>query len=259
VGCGGDFGFLRIAASKQHVIMMDMKIISKGRKMGAQGWLVWADRAYFGFAIIAAIATGITIVAGIAQNRLSARISNQKDRNLKAYQIAADLKIASADKAAAEANEATAKANLKIANLLRQDEPRHFPEDEKTALLLESFGKQNFSVYFASLDADTQSLALEMWLNLTGEWYNMDVPKPLPIRASFNFWSVGVTVVINSEEPKNSRVTAAANALAKILYAHGLAMTSVAGDFPGLAPIGSIAVIVGEKPPINLLLNLPEQ
>ncbi len=103
--------------------------------MGAQDWLVWADRAYFGFAIIAAVATSLTIVAGLAQNRLNGRISDQKDRDLKTYQTTAGLQISAANREAADAKQTAAQAIQKAAELTAanlqleaQIAPRHLPK-----------------------------------------------------------------------------------------------------------------------------------
>ena len=61
--------------------------------MSPEKWLVWADRAYFGFGIIAAIATSLTVVAGVAQYRFNVRLSDQKDRELATYKADAAAKI----------------------------------------------------------------------------------------------------------------------------------------------------------------------
>lgn len=105
--------------------------------MGPERWLVWADRAYFGMAIIAAVATALTVVAGIWQYRLNARISDGKDRQLAEYQSDAGLRIASANvqaekarQLAAEAQAATAKATLATEELRKQTTGRTMPDDQ---------------------------------------------------------------------------------------------------------------------------------
>lgn len=228
--------------------MMNMKIISKGENMGAQGWLVWADRAYFGFAIIAAIATGLTIVAGIAQNRLNARISEQKDRDFKAYQIA------SANRAAAEANEATAKANLQIANLLRQDEPRSvkmdrdFSQDFEAVInTLGAFKGQHFSILLVLPDEEKISVAIDLRSFLKDSQWIDDQNGAF---GASNLLAIGVEVVVNQNEPNSGVTWAAATVLAQLLYKYGFSKWNVPLPGQDNTPLGKISIIVAEKIPL---------
>ncbi len=75
--------------------------------MTLEGWLGVADKAYFGAAIIALIATALTIVAGVAQNRLNARISDNKDRAFNEFRVASETRVAVLQKLTAEANQRT--------------------------------------------------------------------------------------------------------------------------------------------------------
>jgi hypothetical protein len=79
--------------------------------MSPERWLVWADRAYFGMAIAAAIATALTIVAGIAQNRLAARIADAKDRAFADFKLNTEAQARTLNAAVADANARAAEAN----------------------------------------------------------------------------------------------------------------------------------------------------
>jgi hypothetical protein len=43
--------------------------------MSLDEWLVWATRIYFGAGVVLALATAVTVVAGVAQNKLSEAIT----------------------------------------------------------------------------------------------------------------------------------------------------------------------------------------
>jgi hypothetical protein len=79
--------------------------------MSLERLVIWADRAYFAMAIIAAIATGLTIVAGIWQNRLNAAISDTKDRAFADFKLATENETQALTAAVAEANARAAEAN----------------------------------------------------------------------------------------------------------------------------------------------------
>jgi hypothetical protein len=82
--------------------------------MSPDRWLSWADWIYFSAAAIALLATAVTVLAGIAQHRLSARISDKKDRQFAEFRVQAqhaiELTQAEADLAKAETAKVTQEA-----------------------------------------------------------------------------------------------------------------------------------------------------
>ena len=102
--------------------------------MGLEDWLVIADKAYFALAIVAAIATAGTVVAGITQNRLNARIGAEKDHQLSISQSEASDRIAGANRLVAEANERGAAAQARAAEAeARAAEANKAAEGERLA------------------------------------------------------------------------------------------------------------------------------
>ena len=95
--------------------------------MGPEAWLPWADKAYFGTAIIAAVAIALNVVAGIAQNRLNARISQNKDRAFAEFRLSSENRAkelqqqtAAAQAESQRAGEAAAKAQERAAQLEKE-------------------------------------------------------------------------------------------------------------------------------------------
>jgi hypothetical protein len=85
-----------------------------------EDWLVWADRAYFGAAIAAAVLTAITVVAGIAQNRLNARISENRDRAFAEFRIVSETRARELEKETVAAKSEGEKANERAKSLEAQ-------------------------------------------------------------------------------------------------------------------------------------------
>lgn len=79
--------------------------------MTSEDLLIWADRTYFGAAIAAAFFTAITVVAGIAQNRLNARISESKDRAFSEFRLVSETRARELELAAAASRLEGEKAN----------------------------------------------------------------------------------------------------------------------------------------------------
>ena len=63
-----------------------------GLGMTWEGWLIWVEWTYFGAAAFAAFFTVITVVSGYAQNRLNARISENKDRTFAEFRFASEIR-----------------------------------------------------------------------------------------------------------------------------------------------------------------------
>jgi hypothetical protein len=85
--------------------------------MSLERWLIWADRAYFGMAIVAAVATALTVVARIAQNRFNARIADAKDRAFADFKLASENQARGLNVAVVEANARAADAIVRSEEL----------------------------------------------------------------------------------------------------------------------------------------------
>jgi hypothetical protein len=83
--------------------------------MSAEGWLVWADRTYFGAAIVAATATAITVLAGIAQNRINSHISDAKDRAFADFKVTSEVRARELENETANARLETEKIKAAVA------------------------------------------------------------------------------------------------------------------------------------------------
>jgi hypothetical protein len=75
--------------------------------MSSEEWLVWVNRAYFGFGGVAALATAVVVIAGIAQNQLNGTISARKDIEFSEFRLASEARTAELQRLTAEANKAT--------------------------------------------------------------------------------------------------------------------------------------------------------
>jgi hypothetical protein len=83
-----------------------------GGKMSDDGWLRIATNVYFWFAGIAAAATAIAVLAGIAQNRLNVGITDRKDREFAEFRVSSETLVARLQTEAARLSAAAETAKL---------------------------------------------------------------------------------------------------------------------------------------------------
>lgn len=120
--------------------------------MQLQDSLTWADRAYFGSAVIAAIFGALAIIAGFAQNHLNGRIAAEKDRAFEGFRIASASEVAGLNRAAAEARLETEKIKDLVAW-------RTLPPDAAAALRA-ALAQAPGSVNLRYTDGDPEALFL---------------------------------------------------------------------------------------------------
>ena len=93
-----------------------------GLGMTWEGWLIWVEWAYFGAAAFAAFFTVITVVTGYAQNRLNARISENKDRTFAEFRFASEIRAKELEGEIATAKSEGEKAKERAASLEEKTE-----------------------------------------------------------------------------------------------------------------------------------------
>jgi hypothetical protein len=162
----------------------------------------------------------------------------------------ADDDAAKATDDAAKANEETAKANIKIAILRQASEPRSLNGDEFWDFnqTLNAFKGQKFTILMVAPDEERYGFAINIRSALwSAQWDNGEASPGVS-----NFWTVGVTVVVNQNEPTSSQTWLAADTLAKLLYKYKFSTISVPQPRGNDAAVGVVAVIVADKIPISM-------
>jgi hypothetical protein len=230
--------------------------MTSGENMASEDWLPWADRVYFGAAIAAVVATAITIVAGIAQNRLNARISDNKDRAFNEFRITSDTRVAELQKLTAEANQRAEEERLARIKIEERLAPRSIAPERFVNLVaaLSRFRGTSIAVWQVGEAAEIGNVSQSAFLALrVASW---DV----------NFWVwVGVGpvagIIISVQPGADVKLIEAADALATALTAAGLSCSreqwpaewgQVGGMHNGpLAPTPAsvpLRLIIGAKP-----------
>lgn len=92
--------------------------------MSLEGWLLWVNRVYFGAGGIAAFATVITVLAGVAQNRINNALAERRDREFANFRIASETRIAELQRATAEANQKAEEERLARTKIEERLAPR---------------------------------------------------------------------------------------------------------------------------------------
>ncbi|WP_159086564.1 hypothetical protein [Burkholderia sp. LA-2-3-30-S1-D2] len=238
--------------------------------LGDEGWFRIVSIAYFIAVTIAAVATGVSIAAGIAQYKLGNRISDRKDREFSEYKAREELKVAQAnerasmaDQKAAEANKRVADANEKIAVLNNQTKKldvenlrlklqlswREIDEKHKNELIdiLRKFPGTRVSIQYSMNDAESENYSSQFSdLFKKSGWVVVDSYQVV-FREKPPF---GMVVAINSSDVANSKIRAPADALLDYLYRNKLSV-SWGGEKSEKIPRGEVRVIVGVKRPLG--------
>ncbi len=137
--------------------------------MTLEDWLTVADRAYFGAAIVALIATALTIVAGIAQNRLNARIADNKDRAFNEFRINSETRAAELQKLAAEANQKAEEEKLARVKIEARLAPRTLSDDDvrTIAAAMATYKDLPIDIFVNGSSTDTGAVANRIVAALT--------------------------------------------------------------------------------------------
>ncbi|WP_124485554.1 MULTISPECIES: hypothetical protein [unclassified Burkholderia] len=238
--------------------------------LGDEGWFRIVSVVYFIAVTIAAIATGISIAAGIAQYKIGNRISDKKDREFSEYKAQEEVKVANANerastanKQAAEASKRVAEANEKIALLNNQTEQlsaenlhlklqlswREIDGKQQRELIdvLRKFPGTRVSMQYSMNDAESENYVSQFSkIFKDAGWVVVDSYQVV-FRERPPF---GIVVAISSSDIANSKMRGPADALLDYLYREKLSL-SWRGEKSDKIPPGEVRVIVGVKRPLN--------
>jgi hypothetical protein len=228
-------------------------------------WLRLVSTTYFWAVSIAALATAVSIVAGIAQYRLSNSISAEKDRALEQYQSDAGIKIAAAneqakeaDKKAAEANKQAAKldnetALLKAENLRLQAQLawRTLNQPQQGAILkvLEGLPGRKVSILSVMGDAEGKTYASQFAERFRAGGWDI-TPNDISQGAFAGAPPVGIMVGVNPADDNDTDVVSSAEALVDVLFKLKIIDRRAAYHREDV-PRGRVLLIVGVKPPLK--------
>ena len=231
--------------------------MSQGVNMSLEKWLVWADRAYFGFGIVAAIATSLTVAAGLAQYCLNARISEQKDRDLAAYQADAASKASVANAEIAKLgleSEQVRNDNLRLSlRLAELTTPRAIDAEAVTAAAKDFTGTR-FDVSVFAPDPEAEGLAVQIddallkagWIALDWNAGVLTITRPGKRSWGTNT-GVGAGVLVDTPGG-NPAVSAVVAAIRQTLTIPGFAFQSSNGAPIVLGNPGAVHFVIGKKP-----------
>ena len=224
--------------------------------MSPERWLVWADRAYFGFGIIAAIATSLTVVAGLAQYRLNTRISEQRDRELAAYQADAASKASAASAEIARLgleSEQVRNDNLRLSLRLAELTTPRTIDVEAVTKAAAPFAGTTFDISVLA-DPESEGLATQIddALSKAG-WVALDwnAGVLLIARPGKRSWGtntgIGAGVLVDAPGA-NPAASAVVAAIRQTLTIPGFAFTSSNGAPIVLGNPGALHFVIGKKP-----------
>jgi hypothetical protein len=223
--------------------------------MSLEGWLLWVNRIYFGAGGVAAFATVITVLAGVAQNRINDALTTRRDREFSEFRIASDKQIAELHRATAEANQKAEEERLARAKIEERLAPRliTLQQVQKVAGAISGFSGTDAAVMVAGETQEIGSVAqaVAAMLQIAG-WKS----------TSWIWTGVGPFSGINiATKPAASQAEeGAAQALVKALLDAGVAAATMTwppsnwDTFPGMlsgpqwdkdAPI---RIVIGAKP-----------
>lgn len=225
--------------------------------MSPEKWLVWADRAYFGFGIIAAIATSLTVVAGVAQYRFNARLSDQKDRDLATYKADAAAKISTANTEIAGLgleSEQLRNDNLRLSlRLAELTTPRSIDANAVTQAA-KTFPGTKFDVSVFAPDPEAEGLATSIEAALTRagwvvvNWKSGSVVITRPGKSTWGTNAdTGAGVLVDTPQ-SNPAASAVVAAIRQTLAIPGFAFASSYGAPIVLSNPGALHFVIGKKP-----------
>jgi len=225
--------------------------------MSPEKWLVWADRAYFGFGIIAAIATSLTVMASLAQYRLNARISEQKDRDLAAYQADAASKASAANAEIARLgleSEQVRNDNLRLSLRLAELTTPRTIDAEAVTKAARAFPGTKFDVSVFAPDPEAEGLATSIEAALTRagwivlNWTSGSVAITRPRKSTWGTNAgIGAGVLVDTPH-SNPAASAVVAAIRQTLTIPGFGFTSSNGAPIVLGNPGALHFVIGKKP-----------
>jgi len=225
--------------------------------MSPEKWLVWADRAYFGFGIIAAIATSLTVVAGLAQYRFNARLSDQKDRDLDTYKVDAAARISAANTEIAGLgleSEQLRNDNLRLSLRLAELTTPRSIDAKAVTQAARAFPGSKFDVSVFAPDPEAEALATSIEAALTQagwivlNWKSGSVVITRPHKSTWGTNAgIGAGVLVDSPQ-SNPAASAVVAAIRQTLTIPGFAFTSSNGAPIVLGNPGALHFVIGKKP-----------
>ncbi len=233
------------------------------QSLGDDGWYRIVSVTYFIAVTVAAVATGISIAAGIAQYKIGNKISDKKDRDFAQYKAQEEVKVAQANERSSVANQRVSEAGEKIALLNVQAKKmeaenlrlkahiswREIDGKQKIDLvnILKRYPGTKVAVQYSLNDAESENYSSqfsEVFKN--SGWVVVDtyqvVFRPRP--------PFGIVVAINANDIANPAIRGPSDALLDYLYREKLS-PSWTGEKSDKIPQGEVRVVVGVKRPLN--------
>jgi hypothetical protein len=224
--------------------------------MSLEGWSLWVNRVYFGAGGVAAFATVITVLAGVAQNRINNVLTARRDREFSEFRIASDKQIAELHRATAEANQKAEEERLARMKIEERLAPRSITvqQVQKVAEAISEFSGTDVAVMVAGETQEIGSVAQAVVAMLRVAGWKSD---------SWIWTGVGPFSGINvATKPAASQAEEGApEALVKALIDVGLAAASMTwppdnwDSFGGLLngppqwdKAAPIRIVIGAKP-----------
>ncbi|MBY8604201.1 hypothetical protein K7N18_05085 [Burkholderia arboris] len=236
--------------------------------MGDDAWFRFVSISYFVAASLAAICTIISIIAGVAQYRISNKISDEKDRALAEYKVQSETKLALVNNEAAAANKRAGEADQKAAELNREtavlnNKAAHLEADNlrlKQQLTWRELDKQQIDALVAALrKSPTIKVALVSILgDPEGDNYleqfaqvfrqaNLDIDNYTFQSAFTPRIPIGLSILINPDDRGNQSVIDMAIVLGNALESAEIANPRKLNWGP-IVPRGHVAIVIGAKP-----------
>ncbi|RQV06936.1 hypothetical protein DF047_17110 [Burkholderia cenocepacia] len=210
--------------------------------MSDDAWFRFVSIVYFTAASLAAICTIISIVAGVAQYRVSNKMSDAKDTELAAVRKQA----ATANEKAAELNKKTALLEADNLRLKGQLTWRELDKQQVNALMGALQKEPDLKVALVSIIGDVEGgNYLEQFEDVFRE-AKLDIDN-FTFQSVFSKSISGLWVGINPDDRGDASVLRMANVLGNALQAAKIADPRQL-IFAPVVPRGHVAVIIGAKP-----------
>lgn len=218
------------------------------------------------------VAASLSIFAGVAQYRVSNRISDRKDAELAQYKVEATAKLADAQKQAAIANQQAANANREAAlankaaaelnekaakleadnlRLKKQLAWRSIDSRQRTAIVNEISGVPGVPATLVSImgDSEGRNYANQFADILRASGWNLS-ENDISQAVFAGNPPVGVIVWTNPADRDNPSISNALHALVSVLNQEKIMPELIVRVSPE-APRGRVKLVIGAKPPFQ--------
>jgi hypothetical protein len=218
--------------------------------MSDDEWFRFVSISYFIAASAAAICTVVSIVFGVAQYRISNKISDDKDRALAEYKVQAETKLAAVNHETAVLNKHTAQMEADNLRLKQELAWRELSKQQIEAMVAALKASPPIKVALVSILGDAEG---DNYLNQLQDVFrqaNLDIDN-------FTFQSVftptvpvGLAVFINPADRGDQAVLQEATILGNALDTAKIANPTTLNYAP-VVPRGHVAIVVGAKPSLG--------